>query len=878
MALQKQEKKFRSPVLGRFFLWILLNHKHPQSIMGDLEEQFHELAKHRGVLRAKLWYWLQIISAVPPYTKNAIYWGISMFFNNLKIVFRNIKKNKVYSFINIAGLSVGIACFILISLQVEDELSYDQFHEKADRIYRVVYEINRPGSLSNTAMTPAPLGPALLNDYPEVKNFTRLSFQDVFMLHGDKRFYEELCYADSRLFEVFTMPLVVGDPETALRDPYSLILTQEMARKYFGNQNPVGKTISINGQKDFQVTGILEAIPQNSHFHINCIAPFETLFEKQKGMIHYWGNINYYNYILLAEDADIKSLEDKMSQFSMKYIGGSFKELFGDDLDRVPSWYQFHFQPLESIHLHSHLSNEIEPNSDISLVVVFTAAALFILVIACINFMNLSTARSFTRAKEVGIRKVVGAKRNELIKQFLGESSVFVLISLFLALVLIFLFLPSFNALSGKELALFDLSAGAMVGFLAGIFVLVGGISGSYPAFLLSSFRPAAVLRGGVFAKNSTPLVRTFLVVFQFTISIMLIIGTFIIHDQMIFIQNKKLGFDQQNLVVIKDPFREVIPKYKAFKEELLKHPNVEAVSVSSGVPGMELSSTTVRPEGSEFKEAISMDVLLVDYNFAETMGIQMAEGRNFSRDFVSDRGRAFIINHSAAHTLGWEFPVGKKLEIVGGSQKGEVIGMVHDFHFNSLHHMIAPMMMVLVPVRAKYFVVKTGPGSVTKAMETIGQTWDRFAQGSPLDYSFMDNRLDSLYKSEHSLEKTLIYFSILALFIACLGLFGLASFAAEQRIKEIGIRKVLGASIPNLMFLLFKDYAKWVLLANIIAWPTAYLIMRKWLQNFAYRTDMELWGFILAGTLALFIATATMSFQTVRAALSNPAHNLRYE
>ncbi|MBD3413193.1 MAG: FtsX-like permease family protein, partial [Candidatus Aminicenantes bacterium] len=790
----------------------------------------------------------------------------------------NIKKNKVDSFINIAGLSVGIASFILIGLHVKEELCYDQFHEKGDRIYRVVYEINRPGSLSQTAMTPAPLGPALVNDYPEVTNFTRLCFKDTSMSYRDKRFYEKLCYADSRLFDVFSFPLVKGNPDTVLNDPHSLVLTREMAQKYFGTQDPMGKTITIDGENDFLVTGILAPIPQNSHFHVNCIAPFKSLFEQKKGMIHYWGNIFFYTYILLAEDADVIPLEEKMPQFSLKYIGGSFKELFGDDLDKVPSWYRFHFQPLKRIHLHSHLSDEIEPNSDITLVYVHTAAALFILVIACINFMNLSTARSSTRAKEVGIRKVAGAVRGDLIKQFLGESFLFVLISLLLGLVLVYAFIPSFNAISGKELSLADLGAGTVFGFLASICVLVGGISGSYPAFFLSSFKPVDSLRGRLHSRKSRPLTRTFLVVFQFTVSILLIIGTLIIHNQMMFIQNKNLGFDEQNIIIVKDPFREVIPEYQAFKEELRRQSNVKAVSVSSGVPGMELNTTTVRPEGSEFNESISMDVLMVDYDFIETMGIQIAKGRNFSRDFVSDRGRAFIINQSAAHNLGWESPVGQKLEIIGGSQKGEVIGMAQDFHCNSLHHMIAPMMMVLVPMRAKYFVVKIGFHNVPQTIDSIGQTWNRFAEGEPFDYSFMDTRLDNLYQSEQSLEKTLIYFSILAVFIACLGLFGLASFAAEQRIKEIGIRKVLGASVSSLMLLLFKEYTKWVLLANIIAWPAAYFIMRNWLQNFAYRTSMELWSFILAGSLALFIAVVTMSFQTVKAALSNPVENLRYE
>jgi len=846
--------------------------------MGDIEEQFHEMAEEKGVFRAKRWYWMQIFSAVPAHIKNSFYWGLSMFFSNLKIVFRNIKKNKVYSFINIAGLSIGVACFILVSLHVKDELSYDQFHEKGDRIYRVVYEINRPGSLSNTAMTPAPLGPAMLNDYPEVENFTRLSFQEVSMRRGDKRFYEELCYADSRLFEVFTFPLKKGDPTTALREPYSLILTQGMARKYFGTHDAMGETITINERQDFKVTGILDSVLENSHFHIDCIAPFVTLFGEQKGMIHYWGNINYYNYILLEKDADIKQLEDKMPRFSMKYIGGSFRDLFGDDLDKVSSWYQFHYQPLRRIHLHSHLSSEIESNSDISLVYVYTAVAFFILVIACINFMNLSTARSSTRAKEVGIRKVAGARRKELVKQFLVESFVFVLISLFFALILIILFLPSFNALTGKELSLLDPSVGILVGFLGGICFLVGGMSGSYPAFLLSSFQPSSVLRGRFLDKSSVPFVRTFLVIFQFTVSIVLMIGTLIIHNQMIFIQNKNLGFNQQNLVVIKDPFREVIPKHQAFKETLLSLSDVKDVSVSSGIPGTELGSTTVRPQGSEFKKAISMDILMVDYDFIHTMDIQIAEGRNFSRDFVSDQGRAFIINQSAAHILRWEAPVGKKLEIIGGGHKGEVIGMVRDFHFDSLQHMIAPMMMVLIPARAKYFVVKIASQNVPQTINFIEETWARFAQGRPFDYSFMDSRLDSLYKSDRSLEKTLVYFSVLAVFIACLGLFGLASFAAEQRIKEIGIRKVLGASVLSLMFLLFKDYTKWVMLANIIAWPAAYFITNRWLQNFAYRTNIDPWSFILAGLSALLIASATMSYQTVKAAFSNPVNNLRYE
>ncbi len=800
-----------------------------------------------------------------------------MFRNYIKTSFRNLKAYKIYSLINIAGLAIGMACFLFIFIYVSDEMSYDRFHKKREQIYRVSYEINHQGKTTLTAQTPAPLGPALLKEYPEVKNYVRFSRFEVSVRYQGDTYAEKFLFADESLFDVFTFQLLKGDPRTALKEPDSIVLTEEMAEKYFGREEPMGKILTVNENQDFKVRGILKNIPQNSHFHFDFFVPFGTQFQANKAMMEYWGNIFYYNYLLFDKGFSPTDFEKKLPEFVKKYIGGSFSSLFSDKLDQVPSLYKFHLQPMTKIHLYSHLEDEIEPNSSIASVYIFSTIAFFVLFIACINFMNLSTARSSLRAKEVGMRKVVGAQRKELICQFLGESFFLTFISLLVAIGLAELFMPVFNSLSGKNLSINYLANWTVLAALFGVFAFVGILSGSYPAFLLSAFRPADAFKGKIRSNLSTSFIRKSLVIFQFAISIILIAGTLVIHDQMAFVQTKDLGFDKEHLVIVRDQSRRVIARYESFKNELLKNPGIVAVSASSGLPLNIFGKSTVRSEGAEFNESVLMPVIAVNYDFIDTYGIEVISGRKFSTEFETDRKEAFIINEAARERFGWKEAIGRKLEDIG-NRKGAVIGVVKDFHISSLHQKIEPLALYLQPFACRYFSIKIRPQNIPRTLAFIGEAWKRFEPSRSFSYSFLEDDLDRFYRAEQKLGQIFLSFAILTIFIACLGLFGLSSFTAEQRTKEIGIRKVCGASVSSIVFMLSKEFTKWVFLASIIACPFAYFAMNRWLQNFAYRMNLGIGIFFLSTLVALVVALATVSYQAIKAALANPVETLRYE
>jgi putative ABC transport system permease protein len=762
-------------------------------------------------------------------------------------------------------------------MHITDELTYDKYHKNPERIYRVTYESDHHGKTTYTAQTPAPLGPALLKEYPEIRDYVRVFRFDVLLNRGEKRFFETIHFTDESIFDIFTFPLLQGDTETALKEPNSIVLTEESAEKYFGGEDPIDKILTVNSNRDFIVTGVLKNIPRNSHFSFDFLVPIEAFFQINSGRREDWGYVSYYNYLLVENGFSPADFEKKLPPFVMKYIGGNFRDLFGENIDQVPSMYKFHLQPLLKIHLHSHLEDEMEPNGNITYVYIFSTIALFILFIACINFVNLSTGRASSRAREVGIRKVVGARRGELIKQFLGESFFLSFISFLIALVLVELFLPVFNSLSGKELAISFFGNWTFLVAFLGILIAVGILSGSYPAFLLSAFIPVDVLKGRITAKVSTAPIKKGLVVFQFAISTILVVGTVIIYNQMIFVRNKNLGFDKEHLVIVYDQNRRVVGRYESFKNELLKNPNIIATSASSGLPVNIFSKSTARPMGAEFDEAILLPVIAVNYDFIDTYGLELVSGRKFSRKFETDAKEALIINEAAAEKFGWEDPIGEMMDVIGG-RKGRIIGVLKNFHFSSLHESIEPLVLYIQPFFCRYFSIRIRSQDIPHTIAVIEKTWRKFAPARPFEYSFLDDGLDRLYRAEMRLGKIFIYFTILAIFIACLGLYGLSSFTAEQRTKEIGIRKVLGASIGNIIFMLSKEFTKWVIVANFIAWPIAYYAMNRWLQNFAYRISISVWIFILSTALALFIAFFTISFQVVKAAVINPVESLRYE
>jgi len=799
-----------------------------------------------------------------------------VFINYLKIALRNLKKHKGYSFINIAGLAIGMACCILIILYIYSELNYDRYHENADRIYRLGTNFDVGKMHAKAAVSNHPIGPTLSRDYPEVLNAARIRpfMPRASVEYREKQFFEEkIFYADNSVFDIFSFQMIRGDQKSALVTAYSLVITEDVAKKYFVDEDPVGKILRLNNDSDFTVTGIIQNVPQNSHFTFDMLCSFETLYQHNPEQREKWmGDFNNYTYLLLQENYDFRELEQKFPPLIDKHIGRILKLIGGK--------VEFFLQPLTSIHLHSNLEGEISGNSDITYVYIFAAIALFILLIACINFMNLSTARSAKRAKEVGMRKVLGSYRGQLIQQFLSESMTYSFLAFFIALALVQLALPLFRSFSGTSLNFQFVEVSWIIPCLIGFVFLVGLVAGSYPAFFLSAFRPIRVLKGKLKAGGADSRFRSVLVVLQFAISIALIVGTAAIMNQLHYMKERKLGFNKEHVVVL--PIREglIIQSIESIKEELKSHTGVISVAASSTVPGHGASRhNAFLPEGFELNESQMIGAISIDHSFIPTLDMEVVAGRNFSPEFATDSSKSALINETAVQEFGWDDPVGKTItELTGNGITKTVIGVVRDFHVESLHKKIEPLYIENEPSGFGYISIRVRPRNVSGTMDFLRKKWKEFVSSGTFDYAFLDKSFDSQCKEEERLSTIFSYFTLFAIFIACLGLFGLASFTAEQRTKEIGIRKVLGASVHGIVILLSKEFTKWVLVANIVAWPVAYYVMNKWLQYFAYRINVGVWIFILAGALALIIALLTVSYQAIKSALANPVEALRYE
>jgi putative ABC transport system permease protein len=793
---------------------------------------------------------------------------VEMFWNYLKITWRNIKRYKGYSSINIIGLAVGLACCILILLWVQDELSYDRFHAQTDDLYRAVTEFHKTEPAAHYWPVCAPLAPALKEDYPEIIKATRLRRlgRGQLIKYGDKSFLEsQVCLTDPDFFEMFTFPLVQGDPASVLSNPNSLVITEEMAAKYFGLENPLGKTLNINNEYDFSVTGIMKNVPHNSHLQFDFLLPFIRIedFEKDWAVLDNWTLSGFATYVLLQKGTSLQEINHKIKDYIQKHVAKS-KDLL-------------YLQPLKDIHLYSsHIQFGIEGQGNIKYVYIFSVVAFFVLVIACINFMNLATARSSNRAKEVGLRKVVGARRPQLIGQFFSESVLMALLSLILAVVLVELFLPAFRNLSGKPL---ESGFSGNINILLAIVVMTlitGFISGTYPALFLSSLRPVKVLKGRLKTEGRGYLFRKILVVSQFSLSILLIICTVLISNQVDYMRNRKLGLDKEQVVYL--PIRsELVEKYDPLKIELLKNTEIRNVAASSNIPtyGVILTLDYITWEGKDPEDTRVLHATSTGYDFIETLNMEMVEGRSFSEEHPSDEN-AVVINETAQKIIAMEDPVGKRLML--GDTELLIIGIVKDYHFKSLHSEIEPLLLINAPSLYRYILIKLDSGDIPGTLANIESTWKTFFPETPFEYHFLDEAYDRLYRTEQRMGTLFNYFTGLAIFISCLGLFGLASFMAEKRTKEIGIRKILGASVSGMVILLNREFIKWVLIANIVAWPVAYYAMSKWLQGFAYRTNMGVWNFALAALAAFAIAVATVSFQSLKAATANPADSLRYE
>jgi len=806
-----------------------------------------------------------------------------MFKNYLKIAVRNLRKHKAYSFINISGLAIGMACCILSLLFVQEELSYDGFHENAGQIYRVATKLSNPvgGWEAHYAATSFPVAPALKRDYPEVTDAVRIYRSDRSLVgYEEKRFYEDrFFFADSTIFEVFSFPLLKGNPRMALKQPYSVVITEEIAKKYFGDDDPVGMALVLENQHTFKVTGILKNLPRNSQLQFDFLASYFTLNDiigKDKLETEWFMFFPNYTYLLLPKGYLPMQLEEKFPKFVDTHMGAQLKS------NGISC--ELSLQPLTDVHLAQNLENELETNGDVRYIYIFSGIAFIILLVACINFMNLATARSSKRAREVGMRKVLGAYRLQLIKQFIGESLLISFVALLCAIALAELLRPLFTALTGKILSM-DYSHNwlALLGFLT-ITLFVGIVSGSYPALFLSRFAPVEVLKGKSKTGSAGLLLRRGLVVVQFAVSIIFIVGALVVYHQLHYVKNKKLGFNKEQLITITIPGSAVQQKCAVMKAQFLQFPDVESVTASSSSPGSGVRIMPVHAEGVDEKDALLSSIFMVDHDFIRTLGIEQAAGRDFSRDFPADDNEAFILNEAAVSQLGWESAdeaIGKKFELLWNNKAvktGEIIGVMKNFHFKTLRDKIGPVVLHLSAARIGAVSVRIRPENIPATIDFLEQKWHELVPNMPFEYSFLDDNFAKLYQAEEKLGQIFKVFSILAIFIACLGVFGLISFATEQRTKEIGIRKVLGASVPNMVSLLSKEFLKLVFIANLIAWPMAYFMMNRWLQEFAYRINLSLGIFLLAGALALVVTLLTVGYQALKAALANPVDSLRYE
>lgn len=795
-----------------------------------------------------------------------------MFRNYIVITFRNFIKQRWYSIINLLGLTAGLTAAMLILIFVLHELSYDKFHNQNQNIYRVITNINIGGKQQTFALSQTPLGPEINRRYPEFISYTRIhrSWNSILISQNGSKFYEKnLITADSSFFETFDFKIIQGNPKEMLTRPYTIVLTESMAKKYFPNKNAIGEILTVNNNKDYEITGIIEDPPANSHFTFDGILSFITLYqgEMAKWMDSWIGNINYYTYLKTNGSKNKTELEDLINKVVLEKAGQSFED-YGFSLST-------NLQSITDIHLYSDFEHEIQPQGDVTYVYIFIAVSIFILVIASINFMNLSTARSAKRAQEVGIRKVVGSKCRSLIFQFIGESLIYSVLSFLFAILFTEFLLPYFGQIMNREL--FGIYNNlSVLGLFLIISLTVGTFSGVYPAFYLSSFKPTKVLKGELTQGKSGTSFRNILVITQFAISVILIISTITVYKQLSYIQNKKLGFDKESVIIVPLRLKSLKDKINTIKSEVETIPGVISTSASQNYFGNSFSGNAYRFEGMADNETLLMSYIEVDYDFFDLYKMNFIEGRGFSREFRTDE-KSVVMNQAAAKLSGLD-KVLNTMVWAPDSTEYKVVGIVKDFHFQSLRQSIEPVMILPVKNNLSYLSIKIQKDLIPETMNRLERKWQEIDNSRPFDYFFLDEEIGHYYKQETRLGQMYLYFSILAVIIALLGLFGLSAYMAEQKYKEIGIRKVFGASINSIVFKLSKNFLKLVLISNILAWPIAYLLMKRWLKNFAYTEGLAWWIFTFATLLSLGIAFLTISIQSYRAAITNPAESLKNE
>ncbi len=845
--------RFKIPRFANWLLRKTISRKIRDRALGDFDEIFFGLIEEKGAFQARLWYWCQAIKSFPSFLYDSIYWRTSMLKNYFKITLRNIQKNRLHYFINITGLSISLAVFIFIASYVLNEVNHDGQHANRDRIYQI-------GTGDHNG-SPGPMAELLRSQFPGILSTVRFRYNygaRNFKYQGKNYKIERAYFVDSTIFEVFTFPLLRGSPETALDSPFSIVLTKSEAYKIFGMTDPIEKILSIEGQ-DLKVTAVIEDVPQNSTIQFQSLISFETLERISPKLVNNWGSYLFQTYLLLPEAHDSVEIESKLSQFMYSRYSG-YDQLPQSRKDRI----KFSLRPFKSLYFDADRGGAML-HGNIQNVTIFTAVAFFVLCIALINFINLSTATASVRGREVGIRKVLGTSRSQLIRQFLAESVFMIFGSAIVALVLVVLTKERFFGLIGKQIDFgYLLSPFVFLVFVISA-VFIGLISGFYPAVYLSSFQPTDALQGKARRGFKGGIFRKALIIVQFTISIVLVIGTLMVGRQLEFIRNRDLGFDK-NKILWFEVSSSVQKKVDVLKTRLREYPGVENVATSNYTkPGVRSMW------GQSWKDKqMDLDVFLVDHDYIETMGLEIVEGRNFLSE--SDAGRAYILNESAVREFGMESPVGETIT------ENTVVGVVKDFHFRSLHHEIGPLLLAYRRVANPIVNVRISTENVSQTIAGIKEAFEELSPGEPFEYHFFDESFEALYQREQKFEQLFLSFSVFAIFIACLGLFGLASFIAEQRTKEIGIRKVLGASVGNVVLLLSKEFAKWVVLANVMAWPIAYYVLARWLSNFAYRVGLEIWVFMASGLIALLIALITVSTKALKVAVANPADSLRYE
>ena len=790
--------------------------------------------------------------------------------NYLKIAFRNLWRHKVYSFINIMGLTVGITACFLIFLYVRFELSYDKFHTKADRIYRLVCDTKTPTETLYESITSAPMAINIKRDFPEVEAAVRLETTSFLVRRGDKKFQEERSlYADSSFFETFDFPLIKGDPKKALTDLFTVVLSETTAKKYFGSEDPIGETLLLRGDNQpVTITGIMKDMPENSHFKADVILSMITRTQKfNPGRDKQWGNFGMYSYLLLKEGTDPQRLQAKFPAFLKKHNGKEQEE--------SQMFYTLTLEPLKDVYLKS--KRESPDKGNISNVYIFSVIAIFILIIACINFINLTTARASERAKEVGIRKVVGAEKSRLITQFLGESVLICLLAFLLAILFCTLLLPQFNQLAGKTISegIFKNSNYLLMLFL--ISAAIGLTAGIYPALVLSGFQPITVLKGRFATGKKGISLRQGLVISQFTVSIILIAGTIVVYKQLHYMRSRDLGFAKDQMLVMDYYYDRNI---QSLKNEIKTIPSVFSVSTSSSIPGMgnNIAYSQVENKAGEMQIA-NLDVYFTDFDFLKQFKVGMVAGRAFSPDMPTDSTEAMIVNEEAVKSFGYTSAndiIGKRFSQWG--REGKIIGVIKNFNFQSLHQDIKPLSIRVEPENFHIISMKVAAANLPATIAAVEKKWKAAIPNRPFSYFFVDEAFDRQYRAEERFGNLFLDFAILAIFISCLGLLGLASYSTTQRTKEIGIRKVMGASVGSITGLLSKDFLKLVLVAIVIALPVAWFAMNRWLQDFAYRSTIPWWIFLVTGIIATLIALITISFQAIKAAIANPVKSLRTE